>query len=187
MMDTWIWFALAAMLVIGLVLLVRHRRAAATVADDTEVRPPAEGLAEHLADFNESLRRVSDELREAKSARFRDRVITGFLIVVLAGLGGVVYQNWQNAKAACESGNNRVAGQRAWMENYFDVSDAGAVAQNQADGPIGQYYIDLRAWTLDETLPFRDCDHLDEPIPKPGDPPSFEEALKAAIADQAND
>lgn len=116
----------------------------------------------------------------------RLRWVTIVLAAALILSGWAIWQNKQNQKTSCESGNNRVAGQRAWMNNYFDVADAGAIGQGlAADNPISVYYVELRAWTLNQTLPYRDCDHLDEPIPQPGKPPSFDEALKESLRQEA--
>lgn len=123
----------------------------------------------------------------------RLRIALYAVVALVVVLGGLAWQQYSLSTdlhstqvTGCESGNRRVEGQRAWMQNYFDVSMAGAQAQGQADGPIGDYYRELEAWTLDETLPYRDCDHLDKPIPVPGPPPSFQEALKEALKQDKN-
>lgn len=209
----WIVLALltVAGIVIAIRAWRRHRNVDQVDDEGAEDVPgDAWDVVGQMVAFNRQLEKVVGELNEAKRSRRRDRFFMGIGLALFIGVGYGLHANHDTAeaanhaasqaadaadeakaaaaavrtatRAACKSGNRRVAGNRAWFNNFFDLEDASAQAGGSPQ-PVVTFFKRWREWTIEDTQPFRDCHHLNKPIPMPGPPPSFDKALQAA-ADQ---
>lgn len=162
-------------------------------------------LIRRVGDLSQKLD-VSEEQRkqtaalaaESKATADKASAHTKWLWVATVGLALVAGWLWTVADTAndaaddisdqavtnCESGNLRLAGQRQIWEFYFEVTAAAGEAQDAPEAVL-DFYREYLVWITDEVLPDRDCTNLDEPIKTPGPPPSYEQALKEALADEA--
>lgn len=139
-----------------------------------------------LEDANQAIRHQQDTLNtqqglQRKTQRWQ-KVQTFCIIAVLIFGALVITQNRHNARIACESGNRRVLANQAASREDWEINQAAAKAQGFTEGsPLRDFYDARLKWQLEEQFPLRDCEHLSEPIPLPGEPPSYDEALREAL------
>lgn len=153
---------------------------------DRMTEEQAAALLAHIDELSAKLSLADDQAKKNRNLTRWLLGATGLLVVVFVLLGGVVYQNSQNATASCESGNRRLEGTRAQAQEDWRIQDAAAEAQGYTEtDALRKFYADRLEWQLEELYPYRDCTDLGKKIPTPGEPPSFAEALKQALEDEA--
>jgi hypothetical protein len=112
---------------------------------------------------------------------FRIALIVGALL--FAGMGYAVQETRQNAKQSCLNANETRAAQRAHWSFFFEVTIAG---NPDAPPAVLEFYDAYVTWLTEDLFADRDCDNPDKKY-EIGDPPSYEEALKAALEDEARE
>lgn len=132
-----------------------------------------------LAADTATLAEETHETARRQRRGFRIALVVGALL--FAGMGYAVHETRQNAKQACLNANESRAAQRAHWSFFFEVTIAG---NPDAPPAVLEFYDAYVTWLTEDLFAARDCDDPDKKY-EIGDPPSYEEALKAALEDEA--
>jgi hypothetical protein len=150
---------------------------------DRMTEATAAALVERIDTLADNLAVAEEQVEQTHTLANRLKIAGAVIVLLIAGLGYAILETRQNAKQSCLNANESRAAQRAHWSFFFEVTIAG---NPDAPPAVLEFYDAYVTWLTEDLFADRDCDNPDKKY-EIGDPPSYEEALKAALEDEARE